>query len=331
MFISVFKTSRIYLPILLIIVTFLLWLDGFWFYSQTSIPAEQPAPLYSMLVSFLETNKFLNVLLGFVFLILQAFLLNHVITSKNLVDRHSYMPGFIYAVLMSSSFDMYAFHPVLIANFFLIIILGKIIASFKEDKVYLEIFNVGLLVGVASLFYVPAILFIVIALIALFMYFLASLRGIIATLTGFITPFFFISVYYFLTDQLLIRIHEFTDISITFMTFSLDIETYFHAYTVLFAIITFIALIKVYLVVIKDNPVRIRKRYNILLFFLVISLISLIFITDENIVSHGLVNIPVAAILACFFHHNKKKFWNELLFSLLIIFMLAVKFEGLIN
>ncbi len=327
MFISAFKTSRVYLPFLIILVAFLLWLDGFWFYHETTVPRDIVAPLYSMILPFFDTYKFLNVLLAFIFLIVQAFMLNHVITSKNLVDRHSYMPGFIYAVLMSSSFDMFSFHPVLVSNFFLILILNKIIDVFDEDKVYLEIFNVGLLIAVASLFYFPAIFFAVLAVIALFVYYLASLRGIIATLIGFFTPYFFLGVYYFMIGKLEMHLVYFIDIYKPFLILNIELETFFLTYVIFFAILSLAAIVKVFFSVIRDRPIRIRKRYNILFYFLVISLVSIFFITDKHILHLGLINIPVAGILACFFHNNRKKFWNELLFTLLIIFLILAKFN----
>ncbi len=327
MFISTFKTSRVYLPVLLIAVAFVLWLDGFWFYNETIVANDNRAPFYNIIAGFFESYKLLNVLLAFIFLIVQAFMLNNVITSKNLVDRHSYMPGFIYAVLMSSSFDMFSFHPVLIANFFLILILDKIIDIFDENKVYFEIFNVGLLTGVASLFYFPAVFFILLAMIALFLYYLVSLRAILATFIGFFTPFFFLGLYYFMIDKLHIYFAMFADIFSPCFILNLESGLFFRAYMIVFAFIALTALFKVYFVVIRERPMRIRKRYNIILYFLLISIISLFFITDIHIIHHGLVSIPIAVVMSCFFHSNKKKLWNELLFTLLIVFLFLVKFD----
>ncbi len=327
MLISVFKTSRVYLPVLLIAVTFVLWIDGFWFYKETIVIEDNRAPFYNIIADFFESYKFLNVLLAFIFLILQAFMLNNVITLKNLVDRHSFMPGFIYAVLMSSTFDMFSFNPVLVANFFFILILNKIMDVFNEDKVYFEIFNVGLLVGVASLFYFPAILFILLAIIALFVYYLVSLRAVLATLIGFFTPFFFLCLYYFLIDELHNCFTLFSDIFSTCFILNIETGMFLRTYLIVYALVALIAVLKVFLSVIRDRPMRIRKRYNILFYFFLISLVSVFFTPDNQILHLGLINIPLAGILACFFHSTRKKLWNELLFILLIIFLLLAKFD----
>ena len=330
MFIRAFKTNYIYLPILMIVVTFLLWLNGFLFYSEISIPTENQAPLYSFIAPFLERYKFINVLLAFVLLILQAFMLNNVITLKNFIDRYSYMPGFLYAVLMSSSFEMLSLHPVLISNFFLIIVLNKIVDVYHDDRVYLEIFNVGFLIGIASLFYFPSILFVLLAIIALFIYFLVSLRSIIATGLGVFTPFFFLGMYYFMVDKLEKKFNEFIGLYEPFKIFSIELGTYFEYYIIFLSFLAFVALIKVYFVVVLDNPIRIRKRYNVLLFYLIVSLTSLLFITQKNMVYHGVLMVPLSAILACFFHSNKKNFWNELFFTILIISLVLMKIQRFI-
>ncbi len=327
MFINAFKTNRVYLPFVIVVVTLLLWLDGFWYYREIAIPSEYPAPLYALILPFFETYKFLNVLLAFVFLITQAFVFNHIVTTKNLVDRHSFMPGFLYAILMSSSFDMFSFHPVLISNFFLIIVLDKIIDVFSEEKVYLEVFNVGLLVGLASLFYFPSIFFILLAIIALFVYYIASLRSIIANFLGFFTPFFFLGVFYHMTDQLDERLYEFAGMFRPFMVFNIELEQFMSIYLSLFAFIGFITIVTVYLSFLRDRPVRVRKRYNVFLYFFIISLISLLFVLEQQLIFYGTLNIYAAVILSCFFHSNKNRHLNELVFTLLFVFLILVKLD----
>lgn len=326
MFISSFKKNRVYLPVVMVFVTFVLWLDGFLYHSEISV-SENNATLYEFFVRFLETNKLLNVIIAFVFLIVQSFLINNVVTSKNLVERYSYMPGFIYAVLMSSSFDMLSLHPVLIANFFLILSLNKILDVFTEDRIYLEVFNAGFLISLATLFYFPAIYLIILAVISLFIYFITNLRRIIAIMLGFFTPFFFIGLYFFMTDQLQEKVYEFIALYSPFLIFNVDLETYFQLYLIVFAFIAVIALFKVFFIIMTENPFRIRRRYNIIFMYLLIALFSLLFIPNLDFIHHALINIPMAVILSAFFHSNKKKLWNELLFSLLIIFILATKLD----
>ncbi len=325
MLIGTFKKSKIYLPVLIVFFTFLLWLDGFWFFSETSIPKKNQAPLYYLLVPFFDNFKFLSVLLSFIFLLVQAFMLNHYITSKNIIDRHSYMPGFLYAVLMSSSFDLFAFHPVLIANFFLIIVLNKIIDVFDEKRLYIEVFNVSLLIGIASLFYLPAIFFIFLAIIGLFLYFVVSLRGILATIFGFFLPFFFLGTYYYLIDELQIRIAYFLNQFSLFLIFNAEISVYFLYFLLFFVFILLIALTKINFSVLRGTPIRIRKRYNVMFFFLIISLTAMMFSTDSHFIDYALINIPVSVIFASFFHNVKNNFWNEVIFTIIILFIIIEK------
>jgi hypothetical protein len=111
MIIGKFKTNHPFMIGLLLIVAVLLWFDGFVFYRQIDFVVEGSAPLYIILAKFFQTYKWLSITLSFLFMLLQAFMLNRVIADKNLVDRNSWLPALMYIVLMSNSFNLFGLHP----------------------------------------------------------------------------------------------------------------------------------------------------------------------------------------------------------------------------
>jgi len=325
MIIGKFKTNHPFLFGLLIIIAIVFWLDGFFFFRQTELYYRNSAPLYLAVSELFLSHKFISVLASFFFMLLQAFMFNRVIADKNIVDRNSWLPALMYIVLMSSSFNLFGLQPIWFANFFMIIALNKVFEVFNEDSVNIEIFNVGLFISLASLFYYPAILFFILLIAALVVYFQVNLRGILASLAGIVLPWIFVILYYYWFDQLDEKLQYLQGISINFDLFSLPITPYGWASTGVIGMIGITAVIRLFLGTLRDKPIRIRKRLQILLIYLLISILSIAFAGSQIQIHHGIIVLPLAGIIAGFFQENRRALLGEILFSLLLLLLLVGK------
>lgn len=329
MLIKTFKSNQPSLLLVLIMLALLLWIDAFFLNSQTGIVIAQPAPLYALFAGFFQQYTFISVLTGFLFLLFQAFLLNHIITTQNLVDRNSYLPALIYLVLMSNSFGLLGMHPVMFANFFLILALNKIFQVYNEDDVFVQIYNVGTLVSIASLFYLPALWLLLLMIAALVIYYLVNLRAIMASILGFLTPYLFLALYYYWYDmgselQALIPAYQLTP-----DVFSQNLTPYTRVSFAVLSLISIIVILRTYLNPITEKPIRIRKRYHVILAFLLIVLASTLFAGETLSIHHGMIMLPLSIILAGFFQDSKARFWNELFFTLIMLLILIGKLARL--
>jgi hypothetical protein len=325
MLIRKFKSNNPFLFVSLILLAIVLWIDGFLFYEQVSLDYENAAPLYIPIARLFDTYRFWSVLLSFLFLLLQAFMFNRIITDKNLVDRNSHLPGLVYIVLMSNSFTLFGLHPVLFANFFIILALDKIFEVYNEENVYLEVFNVGFLISMASLFYIPVVWYIVLVVSALLIYYLLNPRGILAAIIGFVTPYVFVALYYFWFDRLVEKMDEIWEFHKPLALFSMHFTLFAKLAIAVFGLVSLIAFVRIYLGPSLDKPVRIRNRFHVLLVHFILAAVSVFFASEYLQVHHAMIMLPLAAILAVYFQQSKKVFWNELLFSLLIMVILIGK------
>lgn len=314
---------------LLLIVAALLWLDGFIFYRQAELTSEGAAPLYILIAQLFNQYKWWSVLLSFLFMLIQAFMINRVIADKNLVDRNSWLPALLYIVLMSSSFNLFGLHPVWFANFFLIIALNKMFEVFKDETVNIEIFNVAFLISIASLFYLPALLFIFLLIAALITYFLLSIRELLASIIGVLLPYIFVTLYYYWFDQLEEKIGYFSALTINIETIFKQIVPYGWASIVVTGLIGLVSISRIYLGTLRDKPIRIRKRFQVLLAYLIISVVSVIFAGPLLEVHYGIIMLPLSVIIAGFFQENKKLQINEAFFNMLLLLILLGKLARL--
>ncbi len=329
MLIGKFKTNHPFLYAVLLLLAILLWMDGFIFYRDTPTLFEETAPLYSLLGAFFSYYPFLGITASFLFMIIQAFLFNKVITEKNLVDRNSQLPALLFMVLMSSSFSLFGIHPVWFANLFLILALDKIFDVFTEEEVYLEIFNVGFLVSFASLFYLPALFFILLLVASLLIYFFVNIRALLASIMGLITPYIFVVLYYYWFDMLEEKAAEIVVFAQPLDLLSFQPEPFAWVSIIIFGFVGLVSVFKIYFGTLPDKPVRIRRRYKLLLVYLIVALLSVAFSGNHIHIHHGVIMVPLAGIIAGFFQENKKMFWSELFFSLILLLILVGKLARL--
>lgn len=325
MLIGKFKSNNPLLNIILLLLAVIFWIDSFIYFKDVELSSNYQAPLYTFIYRIFSSYPFGNVLLSFFFMLLQAFMFNRVITNKNLVDRNSYLPALVFIVLMSSSFNLVGLHPFWFSNFFLIIALDKIFDDFDEQDTYKEIFNVGLLIGVASLFYYPVLGLFLLIWISLVIYYLVNLKSLLASLLGLQLPYLFVATYYFWFDRLGVEFREWWSFFQSLFDNPLLLNTFQWITFSVTGITTLIALVVVYGSGLRDKPVRLRKRYRVLLFFFLISLVLMLIYFEHLYVNRGIAGLPLAGILAVFFQENKKNFWSEFLFTALLLLVLVGK------
>jgi len=324
MLIRIFKQNAPVIPLLLLLAGLLLWTDGFLMATGTGLATEGLAPLYRLLVMAFENTPLLSVMVAFVLLMLQVFLINYMVQANNLLGKPSWLPGFLYLLLMSSDPSLISMHPVLVANLFLIWALARTLTAYSEGDVMAEVFNVGFLIALAGLFYYPAIVFFLWLLVVLGVYFLLSFRGLAAALMGFLTPFFFLVTWYYLSDQLDLKIGQMTTRFDPFLLFEQPYESFAVIMMLALALISILSFVKINVGYVADKPIRIRKRIRVLVYFFVVALASILLATRFD-VHHGLLMPPLAIAWSVLLLETKRKWMADLMLYLFLALVIAGK------
>ncbi|HSV87298.1 MAG TPA: DUF6427 family protein [Bacteroidales bacterium] len=326
MLIRTFKKGFHWLAFLLVPLGILMWVDRFFAYQSLTIGRESDAPLYLLLVNGLDTIPILQVIFGFGMVFLQALLVNGICQTNNLTGKQTWLPGFFYLVLMSSDPALLSFHPVIPANLFLILALSRLMVILDQKEHVIDLFNLGALVSIAGLFYYPALLFLAWLLIVVGQYLLASFRSVVASVMGFLAPIFFLGTFWFLTDRLAYEVGTIFGHFDLFLIFEGPLFPYTRMFIILLGLLTILSIIRLRVVYLSDKPVRIRKRFGILLYFFIFSLLSFLLSRDYFDVHHAFLMIPLSVILSVFFLEMKKKWLAELLFYALLASIILGKF-----
>ena len=248
-----------------------------------------------------ETNLFLALLLT----LIQAALFNKVVNEYNLLGKQSYLPALMYVTGSSLLVHFLVLTPVLVCNFLVIWMLNKFLSIHRKDSAQSVMFDLGMIIAVGTLIYLPFIAMMVLLWISLIIFRPFNWREWIVGIIGFVTIYFFIAVAYYWTDSL----EELRSFKVPLaMEFKLPvINIYNYLVLIPLLLILFLSVISLQQKLYRSY-VHIRKSYLMLFFVFVFSLLSF-FITQEYPIYHFLLAVPAVAVFMGFYFISANKRW----------------------
>ncbi len=266
---------------------------------------------------------------AFLFLFFQAVLLNQTVTSQGMLDKYSFLTSLMYVLLMSSFMGLLQMHPLLFSNFFILLAVKKILQTYDQEVVLVEVFNVGMLISVAGLFFYPAWIFFIVLIISLFIFYIIEIRSFLAASLGLIMPVVFLALYLYLIDSLEEQFFEFP-LRMGFPEVALgEAPGFAKAFIGFLTGLGVLAALHLVFVYLPDNPIRLRKRFWVLFYFLLTSLLACFFVPTFEVIHASMVFLPLSVVLAGFFHQIERKVIAEVLFTVLIGLIVAGKIQNL--
>lgn len=326
MLIRYFRKLNTLTPILLFLTGGVLWAEV-WFMQDPVFfpPVASSGPLFRMMIPAFSSFPQLSWFAAFAFLFLQAILINHIVTTHGIVERHSFLTSLVYMMLMSVSEGLLCMNPVLFSNFFMLLALNKVFKIYSEEGQTVEVFNVGMLIGIAGMFYSPAWVFLLLLIISLFIFYLIDLRSLSAAVMGFLFPFVFFGLYLFVADLPLSLAERFE------ITWGWPWNSFRQLFVVgkllagFIAALSALSVFHLLAISIPDKPIRLRKRLRVLVYFFFVAVLAMFFTGGMAPFHIGLLFIPVSILLAGFFHQIDRMVIAEVLFTVLTGLIIAGK------
>ncbi len=171
MILRIFRSNQPELGLLLPVFGAVLWLPGWWF--------DQPPDFSLTLLRFGAISEpwssKVGLVIGFALVILTALLFNNLFQQYDLIDRKNQLPGLCFVVDFSWSPFLLQYSHLLVGQIFILLALRRIMQVYRQTNVQRELFDVGLFIGLAALFYLPFVLFLLGAMFSLFV--LRSFNG----------------------------------------------------------------------------------------------------------------------------------------------------------
>ncbi|MCX6230050.1 MAG: hypothetical protein NTZ33_00775 [Bacteroidetes bacterium] len=313
MFTRIFKSDYLFQLIFFLIISVLIWIRAFNAVEVNYSPVN--APLFDIFQYMLKGMPYVKILISFILLIFQALILKNLLSSHDLMPKNSLLPSLVYVLLMSSFSSYQNFHPLLIGNLFIIIVLHILLSLYNNVENYEKVFNATFLAAIASLFYFPFILFILFIWFSFLVLSLLKWREWLISMIGFMTPYILVFSYYFMTDVLKTKLLQyqlyFIHLKIHFPHFALNTS-------IILGVLGILLLISIFKILstISEKQIYYRKYIIVLLLFLLLTFISFFFVQDFFIFHICLFFIPFS-----FFFSNYVLQINRLIIAEIIYFL----------
>lgn len=319
MLITLFRSS--YLPqyMVLILVGSVLWFPAFLSPPELIHTGYSVQPLYNLITGWLVDSPLTAVILGFILVIAQSLAFNMVLISHGLVSKNSMIPAIVLVVMISTHYENLTLTPLILAGFFLIVLLNLVFGMYEKTENLKDLLSVGFLISFASMIYFPIVFMLLFILYVLIIYRIVTWREWVVPFIGFIIPYLYLWVYYLWTEELPAMYDEFGIFFANLFktSVSLDIgDIFVEGWLVLLILLP--AFIKV-LSSLGSYNILMRKKLSVSNWLLIITVI--ITFAAGHLLNNNFFAFGGAVLVAHFFDVSRRSAWNELV---LVIFVIGV-------
>ncbi len=324
-----FKANIPYNTFLLFVYGLVLRLPSF-IHPVIPVPQKDDAFFYKTVLNWIQPagNSFPFIYSALVFLLLyfQAISLNKMVNSQRLLPKPNYLPGMSYLLLTAVFPGWYLLSAPLLVTSFLIWIVSKLCTLHNNPDPKTTLFNIGWMMGTATLFYFPSIAFVLLVLSGLAISRTFKLPEWITVFLGIATPYYLLWAWFFLNDKGQEELAP---------TFALSVPILPGSGWSYAAIILIIMASIVGIIFIQNSMRRLlvqsRKSWSILYLYLLIALIVPFLHAVPSFDYWILSMVPLAAIVgAAFLFPDRKWFplvvhWSLVLLTGVLAYFYYVK------
>jgi hypothetical protein len=140
-------------------------------------------------------------LISFILLFTQATLFNRICNYQKLLPKPNYIPGMSYILITSMVPDWNHFSAPLLINSVMIWVCYRLVGLYNNERASSSIFNIGILMGIVTLLYIPAIAFLLLLFFALLVMRPFRLREWLMGILGFTFPYYFLFIILFISNK----------------------------------------------------------------------------------------------------------------------------------
>ncbi|MBI2967415.1 MAG: hypothetical protein HYY40_06345 [Bacteroidetes bacterium] len=298
MLIGLYKTDRpfglFFLPVLIGLLQIPYWLNPDAFHATGDMSVAGSMPLYHFLEFSLGGIPYALPVFFIVVVFLEALILNRIIIDTSIFQKNNWLPALVFTLFMFNHPILMPLHPAIPANLFLIFSIRKTVFLYRNENALFPVFDSGVLIGTASLFYFPASVFMIWVFISLIIFRTFNWREWVVLPAGFLIPHLFNWSYHYLTGST----HAFTGVSEVLPGFGQFRSAYPVSSWCYFSFFILLTLISVFRMLAVRRRLSIRQRKIIIsgIWFIITGGLTAAFHLE-----YPVIFAMIAIVLAAFF------------------------------
>jgi len=317
---NILKSNQPFVIVFIFFATVFIWAYSFIEPIGISIPADTlTMPFYSLISEYVLFNAQASLIATFILVLIQAFLLVQFNKKYILISYRTYLPAFFYILLSGSFVHLQRVNPVIIGGLFIFIALNFIYSTYRAEYALNRFYLAGFFISTASLFWAPFASFIIVLWISLLILRPFIGREWIVAILGYLTPFLFVFVYYFVFlgyDPLMEVLNRFV------ASFELIKSWYalHYSYYIFYGLLTLIIVFASYTAAtnFQKKKIKTRKYFEINLWIFLTSIVLFGLLKNVTYEIIYLMSIPISFLLTDYFYAVRKSWYLNLILVLLI-------------
>lgn len=280
-------------------------------------------PYFTSVLGLTQDNSSTSAFVAFLFLYVQALMLNHYVNEYRMTTHQTFLPAMAYLLITSLLPEWSYLSPQLLAATLIIWAFGKLFRLYNQQASKGVVYNIGLILGVSSFIFFPSAAFLITLSLGMAILKPFRINELILLLVGALTPYYFYAVYLFLVDQLTPG-RILPDITIGMP--DLQMSSWIITVTILLVVPFFIGsfYIRAHL---RKMLIQVRKNWTVFVLYLLIA-IAIPFINADNRLHNWLfMAAPFAAFHSSAYLYPKKRWISLVIFFLTVAFILLMQFR----
>jgi len=283
-----------------------------------------PMPLYGFLKQLINNSHLLGVLLSFLMVSLMAFLMVNFNTNVFFINERTFLPAFFYVLIGGFFPDHQIMNPVLPASIFMMLAIIRIMDGYHITGTAFNYFDAGVLISIGSLFYANLIWFGVLVIIGIALLRTGNLKELLISVFGLLTPYIItFSLFYVIGKDPMILVKILRD-----NLFTRSLYYPFPALTIIALVFIAVLLLLSLLDLVKrmnTKKIKSRKTFSLMIWIFIISIVVYSALPSASVEIIWITSIPLSYFFTHYFVFVKKRVLPEILFTLLIIFILLIQ------
>lgn len=308
--------------ILIPIIAFFLWFNAF-MNPVVLADSSMQMPLYQSILNILNCNPLYLNILGYIIILLIAYSLIQLNEQFIFIKQRTDLPSAIFILIASCATLANGLHPALISALLLLLSLNRVFKIYHGSQSIASAFDVGVLIGIASLFYLPTSLFFIWFIWALLILGHFKLREFLGGLIGFITPIFFACCWYFWQGNIEVFIEK-TKVIFNHHEALPQLAT---SQTLFWVFLALLSVVAIFFTIwgFEEKRVRSRKYLIIIVALFITSIVSGLLFPSAILAQTLIAAIPLSYVFSYYFVMNRNTKISEILFGILVVGCLLLK------
>lgn len=328
---KIFAGNNLFNALIIGVFAVLLWMPSFISHETITFKSTfPPMPFYEFISGLIQYNIILSKILAFFIFITIAILLNFLNTKYILTPERNFLPSFFFILITSLFTGVQELNPILPASLILLAVIFFLFLTYKSEPDSLRFFDVGLLIGLGTLFFAPFIYFILLIWIGIIIMRPFYWREWVYPVLGVSSIYLLTWGYYYIfldEGERIIRLFL-NNISPVFITPEID---KFSIIAIVYLLILLVAASAYILKIYQYRKVYIRLFFQIFFWIFFLSLGIFFSIQGNNLHLIYLMALPMTFLFTNYFTGTNKKLGSRILFCLGFLLVIIIKIQELLK